>query len=169
MASRGGCDRHRHVAAASPHGQPMRGNSALTSHRSTAILRQAPGLTPTRRVNTWEKWLWSTKPQARAIVDSDASRFRSRALADSTIALIEEDCGPRNRDSRGACARSPPPACRRPVAVQCPACRLGRNRFGCLFDAARRHLEETDEHIEIIAEKCGYGGEEQMRAAFVRM
>ncbi len=37
------------------------------------------------------------------------------------------------------------------------------------LDAARRRLEETDERIESIAEKCGYGGEEQLRAAFVRV
>jgi transcriptional regulator GlxA family with amidase domain len=37
------------------------------------------------------------------------------------------------------------------------------------MDAARRRLEETDERIEAIAEKCGYGGEEQLRAAFVRV
>lgn len=37
------------------------------------------------------------------------------------------------------------------------------------LDAARRRLEETDERIETIAEECGYGGEEQMRAAFLRV
>jgi transcriptional regulator GlxA family with amidase domain len=36
------------------------------------------------------------------------------------------------------------------------------------LDAARRRLEETDERIDTIAEDCGYSGEEQMRAAFVR-
>jgi transcriptional regulator GlxA family with amidase domain len=36
------------------------------------------------------------------------------------------------------------------------------------LDAARRRLEETDDRIEVIAEACGYTGEEQMRAAFVR-
>jgi transcriptional regulator GlxA family with amidase domain len=36
------------------------------------------------------------------------------------------------------------------------------------LDAARRRLEETDDRIEVIAEVCGYTGEEQMRAAFVR-
>jgi transcriptional regulator GlxA family with amidase domain len=36
------------------------------------------------------------------------------------------------------------------------------------LDAARRRLEETDNRIEMIAEACGYSGEEQMRAAFVR-
>src|SRR5215470_132038 len=36
-------------------------------------------------------------------------------------------------------------------------------------DAARRRLEETDERIESIAEACGFGGEEQMRCAFVRI
>jgi transcriptional regulator GlxA family with amidase domain len=37
------------------------------------------------------------------------------------------------------------------------------------LDAARRRLEETDDRIETIAYDCGYGGEEQMRAAFVRV
>ncbi|HWS65398.1 MAG TPA: helix-turn-helix domain-containing protein [Steroidobacteraceae bacterium] len=37
------------------------------------------------------------------------------------------------------------------------------------LDAARRRLEETDDRIEAIAEDCGYSGEEQMRAAFVRV
>jgi transcriptional regulator GlxA family with amidase domain len=37
------------------------------------------------------------------------------------------------------------------------------------LDTARRLLEETDNRIEAIAESCGYGGEEQMRAAFVRV
>src|SRR5215813_10572305 len=36
-------------------------------------------------------------------------------------------------------------------------------------DAARRRLEETDDRIESIAEACGFGGEEQMRTAFVRI
>ncbi len=36
------------------------------------------------------------------------------------------------------------------------------------LDAARRRLEETEDRIETIAEACGYTGEEQMRAAFVR-
>lgn len=36
------------------------------------------------------------------------------------------------------------------------------------LDAARRRLEEGDDRIEAIAEACGYSGEEQMRAAFVR-
>jgi transcriptional regulator GlxA family with amidase domain len=37
------------------------------------------------------------------------------------------------------------------------------------LDAARRRLEEADARIETIAEECGYSGEEQMRAAFVRL
>ncbi|WP_210243475.1 GlxA family transcriptional regulator [Mesorhizobium sp. B2-3-5] len=37
------------------------------------------------------------------------------------------------------------------------------------LDAARRLLEESDDRIEGIAETCGYRGEEQMRAAFVRV
>jgi transcriptional regulator GlxA family with amidase domain len=37
------------------------------------------------------------------------------------------------------------------------------------LDAARRRLEETDERIEAIAEECGYSGEEQMRATFLRV
>ncbi len=37
------------------------------------------------------------------------------------------------------------------------------------LDTATRFLEETDNRIEAIAESCGYGGEEQMRAAFVRV
>ena len=37
------------------------------------------------------------------------------------------------------------------------------------LDAVRRRLEETDERIETIARQCGYSGEEQMRAAFVRV
>ena len=36
-------------------------------------------------------------------------------------------------------------------------------------DAARRRLEETDERLESTAEACGFGGEEQMRCAFVRI
>jgi len=36
------------------------------------------------------------------------------------------------------------------------------------IDAARRHLEETDDRIEAIAEACGFSNEEQMRSAFVR-
>ena len=35
-------------------------------------------------------------------------------------------------------------------------------------DAARQRLEETDDRIEVIAEICGFNGEEQMRRAFVR-
>jgi transcriptional regulator GlxA family with amidase domain len=35
-------------------------------------------------------------------------------------------------------------------------------------DAARRRLEESAEQIEIIARRCGFGTEEQMRCAFVR-
>lgn len=37
------------------------------------------------------------------------------------------------------------------------------------LDSARRLLEDTSERIERIAEKCGYGGEEQLRAAFARV
>jgi transcriptional regulator GlxA family with amidase domain len=37
------------------------------------------------------------------------------------------------------------------------------------LDAARRHLEETDDRIETIALECGYSGEEQLRATFVRV
>jgi Transposase DDE domain group 1 len=44
-------------------------------HQPRTIFRHAPGLNPTRRVNTREKWLWSAKPHACAIVDSDASGF----------------------------------------------------------------------------------------------
>jgi transcriptional regulator GlxA family with amidase domain len=36
-------------------------------------------------------------------------------------------------------------------------------------DAARRRLEKTHDRIETIADACGYGGEEQMHAAFVRV
>lgn len=36
------------------------------------------------------------------------------------------------------------------------------------LDAARRRLEETNDRIGSIAVDCGYSGEEQMRAAFVR-
>jgi transcriptional regulator GlxA family with amidase domain len=35
-------------------------------------------------------------------------------------------------------------------------------------DAARHRLEETTDRIELIAEICGFGGEEQMRCAFLR-
>jgi hypothetical protein len=55
-------------------------------HQPRAVFRHAPGLNPTRRVNTRERWLWSAKPHARAILDSDASRLCSRALAASTRA-----------------------------------------------------------------------------------
>ncbi len=37
------------------------------------------------------------------------------------------------------------------------------------MDAARRRLEETGDRIESIAADCGFGSEEQMRAAFVRI
>jgi transcriptional regulator GlxA family with amidase domain len=37
------------------------------------------------------------------------------------------------------------------------------------LDAARRRLEETDARIDQIADECGYSGEEQMRATFVRV
>jgi transcriptional regulator GlxA family with amidase domain len=43
------------------------------------------------------------------------------------------------------------------------------NRCVTILDAARRRLEETDDRIERIADTCGCGGEEQMRAAFVRV
>jgi transcriptional regulator GlxA family with amidase domain len=36
------------------------------------------------------------------------------------------------------------------------------------LDAARRMLEETTEHIETIADRCGFSSEEQMRVTFVR-
>src|SRR6478672_13711766 len=36
-------------------------------------------------------------------------------------------------------------------------------------DAARRRLEETDDRIEAVAEGCGFGSEEQMRCAFLRI
>jgi transcriptional regulator GlxA family with amidase domain len=36
-------------------------------------------------------------------------------------------------------------------------------------DAARRRLEETDDRIDAIAERCGFSGEEQMRCAFLRV
>lgn len=35
-------------------------------------------------------------------------------------------------------------------------------------DAARRRLEETTDRIDIVADKCGFSGEEQMRLAFIR-
>lgn len=35
-------------------------------------------------------------------------------------------------------------------------------------DAARRRLEESDDHIHAIAEECGFGSYEQMRCAFLR-
>jgi transcriptional regulator GlxA family with amidase domain len=37
------------------------------------------------------------------------------------------------------------------------------------IDAARRQLEETADRIATIAETCGFGDEEQMRTAFVRV
>jgi transcriptional regulator GlxA family with amidase domain len=37
------------------------------------------------------------------------------------------------------------------------------------LDAARRRLEETDDRIETIAEECGYSGDEQMQATFLRV
>jgi transcriptional regulator GlxA family with amidase domain len=36
------------------------------------------------------------------------------------------------------------------------------------LDAARRRLEESADRIEVIADACGFSGEEQMRAAFMR-
>src|SRR5262249_57005045 len=36
-------------------------------------------------------------------------------------------------------------------------------------DAARRQLEETTDRIATIAEACGFGEEEQMRTAFIRV
>src|SRR5580704_7375969 len=56
-------------------------------------LRQAPGLSLTRCVNTRAKWLWSAKPQAHAIVESEASPLRSIALADSTRACSSHAWG----------------------------------------------------------------------------
>jgi len=91
-----------HTSAACRQERCVPANSALTSDQPSAILRQAPGLAPTRRVNTRERWLWSAKPQARAIVDSDASRFRSRALADSTRAWSSQACGASPVDLRNA-------------------------------------------------------------------
>jgi AraC-like DNA-binding protein len=38
-----------------------------------------------------------------------------------------------------------------------------------MIDAARRRLEETDDRIEVIAEGCGFGSEEQMRCASLRV
>lgn len=35
-------------------------------------------------------------------------------------------------------------------------------------DAARRRLEETTDRIDVVADKCGFSGEEQMRLAFIR-
>jgi len=35
-------------------------------------------------------------------------------------------------------------------------------------DAARRRLEETTDRIDVIADRCGFSGEEQMRLAFIR-
>lgn len=37
------------------------------------------------------------------------------------------------------------------------------------LDAARRLLEESNQRIELVASKCGYAGEEQLRAAFARV
>ena len=37
------------------------------------------------------------------------------------------------------------------------------------IDAARRQLEETADRITTIAEDCGFGDEEQMRTAFIRV
>ena len=37
------------------------------------------------------------------------------------------------------------------------------------IDAARRQLEETADRIATIAEACGFGDEEQMRTAFIRV
>jgi len=36
------------------------------------------------------------------------------------------------------------------------------------LDAARRLLEETDERMKVISDRCGYSSEEQMRATFAR-
>jgi transcriptional regulator GlxA family with amidase domain len=36
------------------------------------------------------------------------------------------------------------------------------------MDGARRLLEETSERIDAIARRCGFGGEEKLRAAFIR-
>jgi transcriptional regulator GlxA family with amidase domain len=35
-------------------------------------------------------------------------------------------------------------------------------------DAARRRIEETDDRIDSVAERCGFSSEEQMRCAFLR-
>lgn len=37
------------------------------------------------------------------------------------------------------------------------------------LDTARRLLEESDQRIDSVAGKCGYAGEEQLRAAFARV
>ena len=37
------------------------------------------------------------------------------------------------------------------------------------IDEARRQLEETTDRIATIAEACGFGDEEQMRTAFIRV
>jgi transcriptional regulator GlxA family with amidase domain len=36
------------------------------------------------------------------------------------------------------------------------------------LDAARRRLEQTEERIESVAQRCGFSGEEQMRTVFIR-
>lgn len=35
-------------------------------------------------------------------------------------------------------------------------------------DVARRRLEETDDRVDVIARRCGFGDEERMRSAFAR-
>jgi AraC-like DNA-binding protein len=42
-------------------------------------------------------------------------------------------------------------------------------RVAAEFDRSEGEFEETEDRIEVDAEVCGYSGEEQMRAVFVRV
>lgn len=100
--------------------------------------------------------LLAAQAQSDADIFADLDRWMTENLnADLTVEGLAEHVhmSPRNFARQYARKRGRTPA----KAVD--AIRL---------DAARRRLEETDDRIEVIAEACGYTGEEQMRAAFVR-
>src|SRR5262249_39408569 len=98
-----------------------------------------------------------------AQAESDSERFAAleRWIGENLTANLQiEDLASRVHMSPRNCARVYAQKRRRTPAKAVEAIRL---------DDARRRLEETNDRIETIAGACGYGGEEQMRAAFVRV
>jgi transcriptional regulator GlxA family with amidase domain len=75
--------------------------------------------------------------------------------ADLRVERLAERVGmsPRNFARRYTEARKRPPA---------------RTVESIRVDAARRALEETDDRIEDIAQRCGFSSEEQLRGVFAR-